>query len=293
MNTPQLKEDRIHGSPQFPVSVYEITCEPGQQLLELHWHDELEFLMITEGRAVMRVNLSEYELGAGEAVFVNGGELHSGTVADASRCSFRAVVFHADLLSHGPIDPVQERYVRPLLRRQHVVPVRLTGDSEEERSILQLLDQVFEINHNAAPVYEMMTRGLLQLMVAKLIAMGERRRQQSVSPAEELKLERLKLVIEYIQEHYSRPIRLSELAALVRVNASYLCRFFKEMTTFSPLDYLNQVRVQKAAGLLKEGRSTVMSVALEVGFHSQSYFITVFKRYFGVTPSEYRKREGR
>jgi quercetin dioxygenase-like cupin family protein len=243
MNKAMLKEDRIHGNPLYPVSVYEMNIQAGEPLLDLHWHDELEFLMITKGKAVIRVHTNDYELQAGEAVFVNTGVMHSGTLTPSEGCTFKALVFHADILGGGHIDPVQDKYIRPLLRGQHAVPVHLTAGTGAERELLSMLTQVFEANETAAPLYELITKGLLQLIVSRLILLGGPSFRDQSLPNDHQKLERLKTVVEYIQENYSKPIRLGELAALLSVNESYFCRFFKELTAKSPLEYMNQVRV--------------------------------------------------
>ena len=115
MDKALLKEARQHGSPAYPASIYHICCPPEQPLLDLHWHDELEFLMVTSGRAVFRVETRDYEVKAGEAIFVGSGDLHSGDVAGGEPCAFSAVVFHPDLIGGGALDLMHQRYVRPLL----------------------------------------------------------------------------------------------------------------------------------------------------------------------------------
>jgi len=290
MNKELLREKRLHGSPMYPVSVYEIACPPDVPLLSLHWHDELELFMLTQGRAVLRVGLSDYELAAGEAVFINSGELHAGYAADGQACSFVAVVFHPDLLG-GPGDPLYETYLDPLLRGRYAVPVHWQKGEAAHGELLALLRQAAEVHGAAAPVFELLTRGLLQQLVARMMRLGHPAAGAAASSADRLKLERLKTVAQYMQEHYAQPIRLGELAALVAVNESYLCRFFKELTHQTPLEYLHQVRVQQAALLLKNSSAKVMDVALDTGFHHLSYFIAVFKQHFGCTPSAYRKRE--
>ncbi|MCD1261773.1 AraC family transcriptional regulator [Paenibacillus athensensis] len=290
MNKELLREKRQHGSPLHPVSVYDIACPPDVPLLPLHWHDELELFMLTQGRAVLRVGLAEYELKAGEAVFINSGELHAGFATDGQECSFVAVVFHSGLLG-GPGDPLYETYLDPLLRGRYTVPVHWRPGEPEHAGLLALLQQAAEAQRAAAPVFELLTRGLLQQLVANLLRLGGPAPGAAASAADRLKLERLKTVARYMQEHYAEPIRLGELAALVSVNESYLCRFFKELTQQTPMEYLHQVRVQQAALLLAGGSAKVMDVALDTGFHHLSYFIAVFKQHFGCTPSAYRKRE--
>ncbi|MGG1552843.1 AraC family transcriptional regulator [Paenibacillus ferrarius] len=292
MQQAKLKEDRIHGDPLYPIRVYEIDCQPGEELLDLHWHDELEFLMLTKGSAVFRVSMEEYLLEAGEAIFVNAGQLHAGSIASDEPCSFKAVVFHANLLSGERFDLVWEKYIHPLLQQKYVTPVHIRpGGAKEEKELLELLEIVFQDNLNTSPLYELTTKANLQMMIAKLISLGGPSYREVPLASQPSQIDRIKRIIEYIQQNYSLPIRLEDLAALVSFSESYFCRYFKSITGKSPLVYLNGVRAQRAAYLLKDTDKKIMEISLDVGFNTLSYFIGVFKAHFGYTPSEYRKRE--
>jgi AraC-like DNA-binding protein len=153
-----------------------------------------------------------------------------------------------------------------------------------------MLVQLFELNKAAAPLYELTTKGLLQLIVAKLLQLGGTAARARLPSAERMKIERLKMLIDYIQANFARPLRLQDLAAHVAISEAYLCRFFKEFTRQSPLSYVGRIRVQKAAVLLRDTDAKIMDIALDVGFANLSYFVVVFKQHFGCTPSEYRKR---
>ena len=289
MNSNLLKENRIHGTPLYPVSIYEIDCGPGQPLLDLHWHDELEFLMITRGSAVFRIDANDYELKAGEAFFANTGVLHSGYTSDSEGCSFQAAVFHADMIGGGRPDLAYERHIQPLLQKKHAVPVHLGDDVRQEREILEMLREVVRLNLEQEPLYELTTKGLLHLIMSRFLMLGGPAKSIKEQPAA-LRGDRLKTVLEYIQVNFSSPIRLSVLARLVSMSEAYFCRFFKEITARSPIDYINQVRIQKAAVLLMNTDKKMTDIALDVGFNTPSYFISVFKGHFGCTPTEYRKR---
>jgi len=289
-----LKENRRHGDPLYPVSVYEQICRAGEPLLDLHWHDELEFLYVTRGRAVFRVGTEDYELGEGEAFFANSGVLHSGFSVGGEGCSFRAIVFHPDLLAGG-FELMREKYIQPLLAGRYAVPAVLRGADEGELELLGALRSVYRLNETAEPAYELATKGLLHVAVAGLLRMGGpvdvRGGSGSGLAAEHYRMERLKKVIEHIHEGYAGQIRLKELADLLSMSEAYFCRFFKEITARSPVDYINQYRVRKAAELLKTTNGKMMEIALDVGFNNLSYFISVFKSRFGCTPAAYRKRE--
>ncbi len=289
MNKSLLKEERRHGTPVYPVSLYEITCSPDYPLLDLHWHDELEFLLVTEGRAAFRVDASDYELNAGEAIFVNSGLLHSGSVVGDEPCSFVAVVFHPSLFGNGAIDYLFDQYIVPIIQETLRLPVHLRRRSEPETELLDTLHRIAKANRDKRLASEMEIKGLLFYCLSRMLMLSE----PTVGPRREqdgYRIDRLKAVIAHIERHYAEPITLQQLAGIACMSESYFCRFFKKITTKSPVEYMNGYRVQQAAARLRETDDKMMEIALDVGFNSLSYFNVVFRGRYGCTPSEYRKR---
>lgn len=94
--------------------------------------------------------------------------------------------------------------------------------------------------------------------------------------------------LSYIQNNYNRKISLASVSEHVGLSSGYLCRIFKEETSVSINAYINNLRMTKAGELLKDKNSYIKEVAISVGFEDQLYFSRLFKRYYGVTPSEYR-----
>lgn len=92
----------------------------------------------------------------------------------------------------------------------------------------------------------------------------------------------------YIAEHYSENISRQELADLMFVSSDYLSRVFNKETGMQIPDYITQVRMEEAKRLLHTD-STVSDIAISVGIDNYSYFSTVFKKYTGMTPMEYRR----
>ena len=95
--------------------------------------------------------------------------------------------------------------------------------------------------------------------------------------------------ISYIRTHYKEDISLSDVARMCRVTPEYLSKiFYKEIgINFSP--FLQNFRISAAKRMLLTGDYKVYEVAEAVGFHDQKYFVKVFKKLCGITPSEYRK----
>ncbi|HPJ02028.1 MAG TPA: response regulator [Candidatus Limiplasma sp.] len=91
-----------------------------------------------------------------------------------------------------------------------------------------------------------------------------------------------------IAEHYREAISLKQLAGIMEINTSYLGQLFKKTTGESFTGYVNQYRIQKAKELLAQTTLKVYEVAQEVGFTDYHYFLIIFKKLTGSTPTDTR-----
>ncbi len=104
---------------------------------------------------------------------------------------------------------------------------------------------------------------------------------------------RLKPALDLIEREMHRPLGLEDLAASIGVTPQYFCELFKSVTTHRPTEYLNQRRISRAKELLlQEPDARIHDIGSRVGFESDSYFATVFKRYEGVSPRRFREANG-
>jgi AraC family transcriptional regulator, arabinose operon regulatory protein len=103
---------------------------------------------------------------------------------------------------------------------------------------------------------------------------------------------RLKPALDLIEREMHRPLTLEDLANAVGVTQPYFCELFKSITRYRPTEYVNQRRVERAKELLIRTSDKVHDIARNVGFESDSYFSTVFRKYEGVSPRVYRETNG-
>ena len=94
---------------------------------------------------------------------------------------------------------------------------------------------------------------------------------------------------EYINEHFELDCTLEELADAVHLTPNYLHTVFTRQVGKTPLALRDERRMQQALLLLSQGEKSIVQIALDIGFCSQSHFNRVFKKHFGMTPSRYRK----
>ena len=99
----------------------------------------------------------------------------------------------------------------------------------------------------------------------------------------------VKRLLDYIEDHYQEDLSLDLLSENFSLSNSYISRLISNHTGKSFLEKLLEVRMKRAEQLLQENQLKISRIAEQVGYHDTSYFIQVFKKYFGMTPNEYRK----
>ena len=98
----------------------------------------------------------------------------------------------------------------------------------------------------------------------------------------------LQKAIMYIEANYTMSITLNELAEHTYVSTYYLSRMFKKELGKNFVEYLNEVRIEKAKLLLKDNKYKTYEVAELVGIQDPHYFSKIFKKYVNMTPTEYK-----
>jgi AraC-like DNA-binding protein len=101
--------------------------------------------------------------------------------------------------------------------------------------------------------------------------------------------ERKEMIERYISTNLFDKVSLEEVSGYLGMNRTYFCLFFKRHYGKGFADYLNDLRVDKAASMLLHGDRQISEIAKECGFKTAAYFTRAFRRSRGMTPGEYRK----
>ncbi|MBS4199182.1 methylphosphotriester-DNA--protein-cysteine methyltransferase family protein [Bacillus sp. FJAT-49732] len=96
------------------------------------------------------------------------------------------------------------------------------------------------------------------------------------------------LVTEYIDHHFSDKLTLETLSDIAHGSPYHLHRTFKKIMSITPIEYIQQVRLNAAIEFLKQTNKTIEDIAISVGIPNTPYFITLFKKKIGKTPAQYR-----
>lgn len=290
MNKMALKEKRVHGTDFFPLGIYEMHREPEEIVLDCHWHDEWEFLLVTEGKALFQVDNKYYTVEKNQAIFVKNASLHGGYPVAPVKCSYKAVVFHPKLIAIDTVDPLQIAFIEPFLNGNMQFPDFIAGRDVLEREIICILKNIFLLCDNKTFGYELQVRAFILMIWSILLSNRKFTQKKAIFSNTEKSLQ-IKRALTYIHDNYQNNITTPVLASHVNMSEGYFCRFFKSVMHMTPIEYIQKYRIKAAAEELKKDKQQITEVAYNCGFHNLSYFNQIFKRYIKCTPSVYRNRQ--
>ena len=94
---------------------------------------------------------------------------------------------------------------------------------------------------------------------------------------------------EYLNDNFKEKISLDIISKDVGISKYYLHRLFREINGNTPLEYLKNIRLEKAKNKLQYSKDSIFEIAFKCGFDNTAYFSNVFKKYVGLTPTQFRK----
>ena len=100
----------------------------------------------------------------------------------------------------------------------------------------------------------------------------------------------MQIVIEKMEADFRGEIKTAELASLANMSNSTFLRHFKEYFDTTPGTYLKRIRMNEVLRLLLKTRKTLAEIAFDVGFCDQSYMTRQFRKFYGLSPSQYRQK---
>ena len=281
----QGRELLAHGTALFPAACYHDDLE--ELAVPWHWHDEIETTVVEGGDAIISVGGETCRVKPGDGYFINTGALHGMWAAGAGACCLRAVLYHPRLVG-GSMDSIfWQGYLQPLLSDPGRQYIHLHQEVPWEREALQAVQRAWQACVDEPPGYEFQVRDALSREVFLLADNCPAARR---SPSEKALRDeqRIKVMLQFIQENYGEELTTEKIARSAAISDSECLRCFRAMVGTTPIQYVKQLRVQKAAELLAGTDRKIADIGALCGFQEMSYFAKTFRTLKGRTPSAYR-----
>lgn len=291
-----LYEERQHGTLDFPVEIYETDLNSMYLgLVGWHRHGEVEFILVTEGKACFYAGDQSYILEKGQGLFINHNVLHSVKALKDTDCHYYSLVLHPAFIFTYNHSSLTSNYLLPVANHPGFHHLVLNDSDSGLGQFIHILEQIIEVNKEKSFGYELQTKSLFinaWLVLLEQIPHLFDIHKPAVKEQIFVDEDRIKAATAYISAHYAEPITLEDIAGSIHLSKSECCRCFKRCMHTTPFEFLTRYRVYCAINLITrdtEGLS-ISEIALQTGFNSSSYFNKQFKKYTGCTPSNLRSR---
>jgi AraC-like DNA-binding protein len=273
----------------FPVAVIEHYKKGPSAIFDAHAHArKFQLFYFTQGEASVKCGARDYFLKQGDILLLNCNETHAGSCLSEE---LRYYVFRIDiqLMADYGIEAVNDKYLFPLAGGAVFFFNRISDSAVET-----VLKAIMRISMEKPCGYEML---LLARVYEVLSILYSRHVKFSYAqPDAELlmaKTKRFSNIISYLDAHYAQRISVEKAAEMAGMSVGYFCRTFKKAFGVTFTDYINRVRVEKAAALLMQGVGNITDAAMSVGYDDANYFSRVFKKYMKMPPSEFVRNDAR
>ena len=272
-----------HGETEFPFRFYrEDVWEFDFHCINWHWHPEVEFLYVERGSITCFVGTEQFILPQGCGLFVNSGVLHRYQAEES--VSVPNIVFSPELLG-AKSGRIYRKYINPIVESA-LACILLSPSVDWQREILQRLLHIFHLQERENA--EMQTVAFLLELWRGLFVHAKAKCEQETG--DKGRRAQLQVMMQFIHANYNRQITLKEIADSVHISESGALQLFRQGIHLSPVAYLIQYRLKRAADLLVNTNKTVANIAYETGFSDAGYFCRTFRKFFQQTAMEYRKR---
>lgn len=279
-------EDKSHSEYEFPYNTYLCSIPLDFKEVPLHWHYDMEIIYIKKGQGIVTVDFKRYRVNAATLVLILPGQLHSIEQYENEKMEYENILFNPNMLMPKNVDICTSDFIMPLLHNKITVPTIFTPVYPYYADVVAPIDACDEICKTKPQGYELYIKSMLFQL---FYILNNRCRNATHTPKDVKNLDKIRVVMKHVENHYSDKITIAEVAELVDFSESHFMRYFKETMGTSFIDYLNEYRLTIAARLLQGSESSILSVAEDVGFDNLSYFNRAFKKRYGVTPGQFRK----
>ena len=272
----------------FPYDYEKRHIQNGYPDIMYHWHPELEIVVVHKGTASYHISYDTFASQAGDIIFIQPTVMHSihpiGNEEEITT-TFR---IHLDNLGRNTIETFSQRYIQPLHSGHFHLTPRIGPTDTGYEAIHDCLLSLFAIIEEQGLYYDMLLKAKLHELLYLLFKHRHVNRHYTDDTYQ--KYQKLKDLIHFLQEHYAEEITVDQLASDFGYSKNHFMSIFKLHTGSSCMDFLLQLRLNKACEALIQSTAPIAEIARQVGFTNLSNFNRQFKQRYHMTPNQYRKQ---
>lgn len=282
-----MLEQIVYEIPDFPIVCREWKLENQDKgVLPWHWHSQVEFLYVEKGEITCFINTSSIVLKEHQGIFINSKESHSILRNVGTGC-IKSILLPAEFIL-GTDNHFYKECIKPFAHQEQYQYICLTGEKSWQKDVLSQMEKLR--NYCSHSLEKKMSSVLFSVCCIWEALAGSKEEIPVTDPSQVRSPSQIRLqqMLSFIRRHYSEPIALGDIAGAANISQSEATRCFKKNLDITPFNYLIQYRLEVAKTMLQSSEMSITEIAMQCGFESVSYFDRVFRKYYWLTPKEFR-----
>lgn len=263
----------------------------------IHRHEYVQIIYIWKGRLKHVINNSVFDVYRGDIFVIPPYVPHYFIKDDAEHFELLEFEFVPEFISDrfatsAPGSGITDfAYLEPFLVVEKEVKPRLNLQGRIQLEVESILSEVLREYETREEGFELLIRALSQ----KLLVLVGREFRRSLAGSDSQALydrhrDALQASLDFIGSQYASDISLDDAARVAMLSQSYYRYLFKQMTQKTFTEYLNDLRISKAAELLRKSHDMkIIDICYEVGYNNVNHFNRIFRQSTGSTPMVFRK----
>lgn len=280
-------ETKSHTTTDFPYNTYLCSIPHDFPGVPLHWHSEVELIVIKKGRGIVSSDFQKRPVTSGDIIIIRPGQLHSIEQDGNYVMEYENIIFKPDLLIAGSADLCAAKFITPFMEGKFPSESYLTPALSWYQPASECIREIDLLCATRPEGYQLAVKGNLFLFFFLLIS--NRQKKETASALQTKSLEKMKTILKYVEEHYAEHIAIDDMALITYYSKSHFMKFFKAHMGVGFIEYLNDYRLTMSELLLRSSDDPVIEIAQKCGFDNLSYFNRIFKRKYGQSPGRWRQ----
>ncbi len=262
------------------IQVRFLTYQDNNLLVNNHWHNSLEILLIKSGKMNVWINDHLLQFGKNQIIIINSKDIHATKCLEPSTVQLLQIPYSLLKVSIPDIEDIR---FDPDSISNHEQKAKML------KTLHQLLTKMGDIYKTKENGYALQFSSLIYELLYVLIKDCRIDVSSTLKQKNSIIHKRLITIMDYVNIHYSEPISLNEVANLISLNPEYFCRFFKKNMGITFLDYVNEIRLSHVFQDIMHTDKSITGILAIHGFTNYKLFLKMFHEKYGCTPLQMRK----
>ena len=268
-------------------STFRVVC--GEMVLDDRWnvHGEVAIALVRTGSMTLETTTNSYSLNQGDIYFISPNQKYR--IAENHNAVVDVILLNLSNPASVTQEYIPQSIIRGLTTGNCTHFVKVTPEDAFYAEMLDDLRTVTQAENEKFDFFQLLVHGKMYeifyiLFANKYIEILDVESQGK-------KYRALRRITEYINENFCDSISLDTIAQTTGLSRYYISHLFKELMNTTFVNYVNELRLTRAAMLLTTTDTPIIEIAGMSGFNNISNFNRAFKMYYDTTPSKYRKTE--